>query len=325
MKNQGQKSLRKSHRRRKLENPKPILGHVKKGLGFHSLIAQLSDLFLSIPDRRQQKKVKYSIRDGLMSGLAMMYFQDPSLLQFQKRMHEAHNENNLSTLFQVFQIPGDTQLRKIIDNVPSEKIENVFSTFFKLLQRAKQLENYVFLDGNYLIAIDGTEFFTSDKISCDSCLKKKSKNGKIRCHHQVIQAVLIHPEMRQVIPLASEAIQNEDGTEKQDCEINAAKRLIGKIRAKHPKLKIMILGDGLFSKQPFIEDLSAENMSFALVAKPDDHKIMFRTIENRETMGKMQEMEVVDGKGNLHTYRWTNHVRLNGNKDTLNVNFFEYE
>jgi hypothetical protein len=57
-------------------------------------------------------------------------------------------------------------------------------------------------------------------------------------------------------------IQNSDGNNKQDCEINAAKRLIAKIRKTHPKLPIIIGGDGLYSKQPFIDDLKAANMSF---------------------------------------------------------------
>lgn len=62
-----------------------------------------------------------------MSGLAIMYFQDPSLLQFQKRMQEAYNKNNLSTLFGVLKIPADTQMRKIIDNIPSAEIEKIFT------------------------------------------------------------------------------------------------------------------------------------------------------------------------------------------------------
>jgi len=36
--------------------------------------------------------------------------------------------------------------------------------------------------------------------------------------------------MKQVLPLAPEAIQNKDGSSKQDCEINAGKRILSKIR-----------------------------------------------------------------------------------------------
>ncbi|KWT74868.1 hypothetical protein ASN18_3320 [Candidatus Magnetominusculus xianensis] len=45
-----------------------------------------------------------------------------------------------------------------------------------------------------------------------------------------LQSVIMHPDMRQVIHLAPEAIKNVDGQQKQDCEIQPGKRLIWKIR-----------------------------------------------------------------------------------------------
>ncbi len=89
---------------------------------------------------------------------------------------------------------------------------------------------------------------------------------------------MLHPDMRQVIPLAPEPIAKTDGDSKNDCERSAGKRLVRKIRTAHPKLKIMIGGDGLYSNQPFIDELKICDMSFALVAKPDDHKVLFQWV-----------------------------------------------
>ena len=61
----------------------------------------------------------------------------------------------------------------------------------------------------------------------------------------------MHPDKRQVIPLMPEEIRNTDGNIKQDCEINAAKRLIPEIKKDHPQLGLIIVGDDLFSRQPF--------------------------------------------------------------------------
>jgi len=47
--------------------------------------------------------------------------------------------------------------------------------------------------------------------------------------HQVLGESIVHPDMRQVIPLAPGLIQNIDGSAKQDCERNAGKRLLSKI------------------------------------------------------------------------------------------------
>jgi hypothetical protein len=181
--------------------------------------------------------------------------------------------------------------------------------------------------------VDGSQYFSSQKISCPSCLTKTSKKGVIRYSHQILQAVIVHPDNKQVIPLAPEAIQNTDGTEKQDCEIgtekqdceiNAGKRFIKKFRKTHPKLKIIFSGDDLFSKQPFVDELKAANMSFILVAKPSSHKILYEWFTDIKQMGEACRLEFTDFKGHHHIYEWVNEIPLNGTKDADDVNFFYY-
>ena len=85
---------------------------VKKHLSFASLIKFLSDLYLKAPDSRQLAKVDHSIRDTAMSGVAMMYFQAGSLLQFQRQLELRTRRSNLSTMFQVDKVPSDTQMAR---------------------------------------------------------------------------------------------------------------------------------------------------------------------------------------------------------------------
>ncbi|MBT8339837.1 MAG: transposase family protein, partial [Desulfatitalea sp.] len=200
--------------------------HVKKHLGFNSLIATLGKCFGQIHDPRQAGKVNHDLHDVLMSGLAMMFFQDPSLLAFQHRLQENSQQNNLSQLFGIGSIPKDSQMRDVIDSVPTEQLANIFPAFFNHLQHGRQLDPYRLLNGKYLIPIDGSEYFSSEKTCCPFCLKTKPSKGPVRYHHQILQAVIVHPDMRQVIPLFPEPIQNSDGYTKQDCETNAGKRII---------------------------------------------------------------------------------------------------
>lgn len=252
--------------------------HTKKHLGFSGLRETIARRFEQIDDTRQQSKVDFSLHDCLMSAFAMMFFQDPSLLSFQRRMKSSTHRSNLQTIFQVQSIPKDTQMRDLIDFLPTEPINQIFDDFLFHLQRGKQLAPYQLIEGKYLIAIDGSEYFSSDKIHCPGCLKKQSAKGNFRYHHQILQAVMIHPDQKQVLPLAPEPVQNSDGVKKQDCEINAAKRLLPKIRKAHPKLNIIITADGLYSKQPFVRAVKKAGMSFILVAKPTDHKILFEWV-----------------------------------------------
>lgn len=232
--------------------------------------------------------------------------------------------NNLKTLFRVSNIPGDTQLRDTIDLCEPLHIEAVFSDYFLALQRNKQLESFRVLGNHYLIPIDGTEYFSSEKIHCSQCLRKKSSKGSMRYHHQILQASVVCPGQRQVIPLAPEPVQNSDGQDKQDCEINAGKRMLKKIRRAHPKLRIIIGGDGLYSKQPFISDLKANRMSFVLVAKPSDHKVLFQWVDEIQRIGEGDSLTYTDHKGREHQYEWVNAVPVNGDPKADLVGFFQY-
>jgi hypothetical protein len=79
--------------------------HIKKHLSFAALRKALSELFEQIEDRRQAGKVDYRLHDCLMSALAMMFFQDPSLLSFLRRLEDPLQCGNLKALFAVEAIP----------------------------------------------------------------------------------------------------------------------------------------------------------------------------------------------------------------------------
>lgn len=298
--------------------------HTKKHLSFSALQRALSRHFAQIQDHRQAGKIQYCLHDCLMSALAMMFFQDPSLLAFQRRMQDQMQCSNLKSLFGVQTIPKDTQMRETLDPVPSAAIDEVFVQFLHRLQRGKQLAAYKVLDTHYLLSLDGSQYFSSETIHCPGCLERKGAKGKIYYSHQIVQSVIVNPYLKQVLPLAPESVTNKDGTEKQDCELNAAKRAIAKIRKAHPKLPIIVTADGLYSKQPFVDALKAQRMSYILVAKPTDHKVLFEWVAELSGLGEEHRLELADAKGRRHRYRWINAVPLNGSKDADQVNFFEY-
>jgi hypothetical protein len=316
---------------------------LKKHLSFTSLRKALSTCFNKIPENRQASKVDYSIHDALMSGFACMHFQDPSLLQFQKRLEKKHHKSNLQTLFNIQKIPESTQLRDITDRVNGKYFNYFFDEYFHRLQRGKHLLHFQLFPGLYYIPMDGTEYFSSRSISCKKCLKTKSKMKKkgileevqeeichsdedetgMRYSHKAVQIAIVHPDMRQVIPLMPEEIHNTDGCTKQDCEMNAAKRLIPKLRKSHPQLGMIMGGDDLYSRQPIIKDILAARMHYIFVAKPDSHKYLFKWLN---AYPKLNELEIVDTKKDIrHVYKWMNIVPLYGGKDAIEVNYFEYQ
>ncbi len=152
--------------------------------------------FDAITDHRQSKKCTYSQSDILMSAFACMYFQQPSLLEFQKQMEVDRHKNNLRTLFGVENIPQDSQLRDVLDNIPSDPIAPVFKDFFSRLRRHKHLEDYAILPNVLMCSIDGTQYYISKKIYCDHCLHKEHKTGEITYSHSVLQGAIMHPDKK---------------------------------------------------------------------------------------------------------------------------------
>jgi len=218
-----------------------------------------------------------------MSAFAMFSLKAPSLLAFDKE----RAEGNLHTIYGIARVPCDTPMREILDPVSPKWLRPVFRSVFRQLQRGKALEAMTFLDGHYLLALDGTEYFSSQTIHCASCLHKVHRNGSITYFHQLLGAAIIHPDMRAVIPLMPEPIVRHDGTEKNDGERNAAKRFIAKVRQDHPHLKFIVTEDSLSSNAPHIETLHAHGLHDILGVKEGDHASLFQQVQGAEHTGRV--------------------------------------
>ena len=203
----------------------------RKHLSADALFRLVRSGFATIPDYRLSE-TDISLTDALMSAFAMFSLKSPSLLAFDKE----RAEGNLHTIYGIERVPCDTHMRERLDPVSPESLRPLFQSIFRQLQRGKALEPMAFLDGHYLVALDGTGYFSSKQIHCASCLHKVHRNGSITYYHQMLGAAIIHPDVRAVIPLMPEPIVKQDGARKNDCERNAAKRFVAKLRQDHPHL-----------------------------------------------------------------------------------------
>jgi hypothetical protein len=197
----------------------------RKHLSADALFGLVRNGFAHIPDDRLSEP-DISLADALMAAFAMFSLKAPSLLAFDKE----RAEGNLRTIYGIERVPCDTYMREILDPVSPKWLRPVFTSVFRQLQRGKALEAMTCLDGHYLLALDGTEYCSSKTIHCAACLHRGHRNGSITYTHQMLGAAIIHPDMRAVIPLMPDPIVRHDGTSKNDCERNAAKRFVAKLR-----------------------------------------------------------------------------------------------
>ncbi len=276
--------------------------------------------FAAIPDYRLSD-TEISLTDALMAAFALFSLKSPSLLAFDK--HRV--EGNLGTIYAIDHVPCDTQMREILDPVSPESVRPLFKSVFGQLQRGKALESMRFLEDYYLLALDGTEYCSSKTIQCASCLHKVHRNGSITYYHQMLGAALVHPDQRTVIPLMPEPIVKHDGTAKNDCERNAAKRFIAKLRRDHPHLKFVVTEDSLSSNAPHIETLHGHGLHYILGVKDGDHASLFEQVRAAEQAGRVTSYERHDRAARVvHRFRFVNDVALNTSHRDVRVNFIEY-
>ena len=100
---------------------------------------------------------------------------------------------------------------------------------------------------------DGTGLSNHNYNLNNNCLKRKHRDGKISYYKYVLECKLVVGNI--VISLDSEFIENENmltEKQKQDCEINAFKRMVKRIKKNYPKYNFIITGDALYATNPII-------------------------------------------------------------------------
>jgi hypothetical protein len=233
------------------------------------------------------RKPTHSLPDVLMCGLAIFGQKCASLLDFDKKFRSDDPAAiNFKALMGVSNVPSDTQMRQRLDGVNPDQLYGAFNCLHSHAKRHGVYDDYL-MNGVALVALDGTGFFSSSRVSCSHCLVKNSRSGETTYQHQAVGAVMVHPQKSQVLAFAPEFICNADGATKNDSERNASKRLLQRLREENPDLKMIVVEDGLSSNGPHISLLKELGMGFILGAKPGDHVFLFEQVELARTRGSL--------------------------------------
>lgn len=297
---------------------------LRKHLNADALFDTVRTGFGNIQDHRNGNGT-IPLTDALMSGFALFSLKDPSLLAFDERRSTA--PHNLKTIYGIGSIPCDTSMREILDGVDPNDLRPLFKDAFRPLQRGKALEKMVFMNDCYLLNLDGTGYFSSNKLHSDVCMEKvNSETGEVTYYLQTVGAAIVHPDYKEVIPLCPEAIRKQDGETKNDCERNAIRRLLKKLRQEHPHLKFIVNEDALSSNAPHIEDLEEYNLHYILGVKEGDHEFLFQYVDQAVENGKAKELTIADEKNAdiTHCFRIVYNAPLNKSNQNRRVTFVEY-
>jgi hypothetical protein len=296
-------------------------------LSFDTLKGILGRRIANLPDHRKASpNTRYAIHDAALGAFGIFFTQSPSFLEYQRRLQHAKGHNNAHTLFDVEQIPCDNQVRKLLDPLAPSHLDAVFLEVFECLEQHRMLTHFRVLGDQLLVALDGTNYFSSQALHCHNCLRRQLSNGHTLYYHAAITPVIVCPGHTQVIALPPEYIMPQDGYDKQDCERTAGKRWLAKHTQQVAPHGVTLLGDDLYSNQPFCALVLQHSFNFIFTCKPDSHATLYErlafwqatdamaVLEGRHWNGRFTEVTMV---------RYLNNVFLRGGHDTLSVNWFE--
>lgn len=276
---------------------------------FPGWINQISQ---NIPDPRIKSRCTYSIEQVFFSGLMIFLLRYRSLRSF--CLEHRGNPNSIKNLKQhisISDIPSDDELRYCLQTVPTKNLNMLLKNFHQRLDRSKIFTKQRLFKKHELISLDGTGQLDSANIYCESCLKREHANGENHYYHGQLLASLTNVDADYALPLQFEPIEKGDtdtSYSKNDCELNAAKRLLPKIQSQFPKRNFCFLGDNLFAVEPIILLIQKLQGHFIFTAKEERNKevfLMFGYLHEQQ-----KKLTRIDQDGSIHEYSWANKLPL---------------
>lgn len=304
-----------------------MVAQITNALSADNLIKVVRDSFEEIKGyfveaKQNGQKPKMTLLDILMSGFALFNLKYPSLLKLDTdRKSDPIQMANLKSLYDIENVPCDTWLRERLDELDPDELRDAFKKLFATAQRSKVLEKYTYLDGYYLLSADGTGFFSSKSVSCDNCCERHHRNGTVTYYHQMYCASIVHPDRPEVIPLCPEPILKQDGARKNDCERNAARRMLIDLKREHPHLKFIVIEDSLGSNAPHIRLINELGYHYIFSIKPGDHQYLFNYVKEHE----IHTYHCTDENGFNSRYEYMNNIPLNESNQDVKVNYIKFE
>ena len=224
---------------------------------------ELISKFEGLTDKRNQSYVTYKMKVIFIVRLMGLMCEIKTMQGLTREFNTKEAIENIAQIcgLKLEEIPHCDTINDVFESVEVEEVQKIVKYMINKLIRNKMLEKYKIRDKYYHIVIDGTGLATSRKRYNKNCIvkNKTDKNGNEYQEYStyVLEAKLIAGEM--AFSIGSEFVENEnENVSKQDCELNAFKRLAKKIKKEYPKLKIIIGADALYAAKSVI-DICKEN------------------------------------------------------------------
>ena len=245
---------------------------------------ELINKFEGLTDLRHQSYVTYKMKVIFMVRLMALMCEIKSMQEITREFNTEEAIENIATIcgLTLDEIPHCDTINDVFRNVNVNEIEEIRKYMIVKMIRNKMLSKYKIREQYYHIIVDGTGLATSRKKYNENCLikNKTDKNGNEYQEYStyVLEAKLVIGKM--VFSIGSEFVENEsENVNKQDCEIEAFKRLAEKIKKEYPKLRIIISGDALYASKPVMDICKKNKWKYIIRFKEEAIPTLYREFE----------------------------------------------
>ena len=301
--------LNKAQRRQLLQD-KNLLNELRKIIQkyFPSLII----LFSNLTDKRHKSYIKYNIRSIIMTRLFALLCGITTMTEINNKFNKEQAIQNLSKICnqELKEIPDWQTIQDVIEELDYNEIDDIRKYMFRALLRSKMFDRFRY-NGCIQLVVDATGLTALDYNLNGNCITR-TRDGKTKYYKYVLEAKVVFGNM--LISIDSEWIENNklnNENDKQDCEVNAFKRMAPRIKKNYPKLKFIVTGDALYATTPMINLCQKYNWNYIFNLKKDRLKNIYEEFEDNINY----ENEV-----NKENYFLSSNIQFNGNR----INAFRY-
>lgn len=265
--------------RRELLKDKNLLKELLKII--RKYFPQLFSMFSSLTDKRHKSYITYTMRTIIITRLLALLCGITTMTEINSKFHTEDTIHNLSTICNqhLEEIPDWQTIQDVIEQLNYSEIDDIRKYIFYALLRSKMFDRFRY-NGCIQLIVDATGLTSLDYNLNGNCLTK-TRDGKVKYYKYVLEAKAVFGNV--VISIDSEWIENtslNNENQKQDCEINAFKRMAKRIKKTYPKLKFIVTGDALYATTPMITICKDNKWHYIFNLKKDRLKNVYGEFED---------------------------------------------
>ena len=265
--------------KRELLKDKNFLNELRKII--QKYFPDLMKLFSNLTDKRNKSYITYKMRTIIMTKLFSLLCGITTMTGINDKLNTEEAIKNLSDICNqnLKEIPDWQTIQDVIETLNIEEINDIRKYMFKALLRSKMFDRFRYK--NYIqLVVDATGLTSLDYNLNGNCLTR-TRDGKTKYYKYVLEAKVVFGNM--VISIDSEWIENNDlnnEKDKQDCEVNAFKRMAPRIKKNYPKLIFVVTGDALYATNPMIDICKSNKWHYIFNLKKDRLKNVYEQFED---------------------------------------------